>query len=458
MNKNEQEIEEFIKLCKIENGVLVSPTIYTKNKSGKTLFWKIYVCLVFMETDEILPINQKYIKRGKLPEGTNGAFWTESGIEGGITRKSDLTYTREKNIGRQNYTTSFTQAILEAYSEYKYRIQKGGVTNKKNLLSQESTLEDLIKAGKWRVAPMLLHNATDNWDKVKFPLYIQPKYDGVLFIVLYHPDLPNKIDGYSRGRKEYKQDHILEELKPILQKYPGLYLVGELYKHGISLQEISGFSRRQYHYEETVKLDYYIFDCFRIAVKQPFHKRFSWLKKINIKGEYLKLTPTFEVKNKEEMFEKYNEFINEGYEGAVIRNYDSPYEYGVSREIRSYYTLKLKPREDDEYPVVDFKEGVRGKEIGAIIWICAENDKGVKLRTGKKIPLEERLTFAVTPNMSYENRYYIYKKLKSEPQLFKKIYGKDYTIEYFSLSNNYIPQQPKGKRFRDQKLNELLLS
>ena len=170
---------------------------------------------------------------------------------------------------------------------------------------------------------------------------------------------------------------------------------------------------------------------------------------------YVKMIPMYTVKNKEQLLAKYEAFLEDKMEGAVIRNLDSPYEVGIDKEKRSYKTLKIKPRPDAEWPVVGYKDG-NGKESGAVIWICAENDEGVMSRLNEVIPLSDRKQFSVTPNMDYETRNLIFKKLTEDKNLFKKIEGELLTINYSILSNDYLPQQPKAIRFRKQEINDLL--
>jgi ATP-dependent DNA ligase len=138
-----------------------------------------------------------------------------------------------------------------------------------------------------------------------------------------------------------------------------------------------------------------------------------------VKATYTVRIETHEVKNKKEMEAHYEEFKQQGLEGGVVRNLDAPYEFEINKEIRSYYSLKLKPRYDAEWPVVDFVCG-NGKEEGVVIWVCAENEDGVKHRTGSVLPLEERLTFTVTPNQTYEERQHIYEKLSQDRDFFMR--------------------------------------
>jgi ATP-dependent DNA ligase len=302
---------------------------------------------------------------------------------------------------------------------------------------------------------------------------------------VHHPKLPEReltkedgtlvrerIDGYSRGRENYEgQDHVLLELAPVLKKFPGLHLTGELWKKGQTLQDISGASRRTADSSrgKAAKWDYNVFDCFYID--QPelgYEERQAVLDDVfdalDDQAKYVKRVQSYIVDNKEAAMKLYNKWMAEKlpdgrsvYEGAVIRNLHGPYEFGIDKEKRSYQALKWKPRPDAEWPVIRFKDGV-GKEKGQVIWICAENEDGVKRRTGEVLPLEERKTFAVTPNMPIDVRKHIFKKISVDDFFEKNIKGQLYTISYSILSKDFLPQQPKGMRFRDQKINQLLLA
>jgi ATP-dependent DNA ligase len=50
------------------------------------------------------------------------------------------------------------------------------------------------------------------------------------------------------------------------------------------------------------------------------------------------------------------EFLVEGYEGAVLRAFDSPYVFSVSNR-RSDSTLKYKKRDDLEVQVISYTDG-----------------------------------------------------------------------------------------------------
>lgn len=499
--KNHQLVLEFTDYGIIKNGILELPTLWSLDKNGNYRYWNLNIGIENESNNKIINVTPEYIERKSLPKGYSGVYWTESGVEN--TEKpiiSNKTYVNTgKNIKNKNYTTPFTQAILDARSDFNYKIHKGSVMDKNllNPLNTKISIEELILqshrgTAPWRVFAMAIHdvNKNKNWRHVKFPCKLQPKLDGSMFIVVYHPKLPVRnisttdfngvevqlkanIDSYTRGRESYDgQEHILWELYPVLKKYPGLHLVGELWKEGYGLQDISGFSRRQVDSKikaNAIKLDFNIFDCFYIDQPgQPFEDREATIDDIIIdldnlyesKNRFVKQVPSYEMKTKEQLLTKYQMFLEQKMEGGVIRNIDSPYEVGIDKEIRSYQTLKIKPRPDGEWPVIGFKEG-KGKESGAIIWICAENDEGVRQRLNisakENLPeLEDRKSFSVTPNIDYEKRYKIYSTLSSGNMFIEKIKGQLLTVSYSILSKDFLPQQPKVLRFRDMRINELL--
>jgi hypothetical protein len=86
--------------------------------------------------------------------------------------------------------------------------------------------------------------------------------------------------------------------------------------------------------------------------------------------------------------------------------------------------------------VVDFDEGKKGKDKGAIIWILKTHD------TDKQ--------FNATPkNTTYEERYKLYKEAIAEKGFTNKFKGRMMTIEYEDLSKDEIPLRAKSIGFRE---------
>jgi hypothetical protein len=464
------DIIAFAKTCQLHQGILSSPRVYSmslvgKDKRPKYRIWQISIAL----TDG--NITAALIKSKSLDSNLKAKYWTVSGdIEGKQTKSGETVITAGKNIGKANETTSLTQAIYDARSIFNEKLRKGGSIDKSALrLPGTTSIEDLINDKKrgtqpWRVFGMALHdvNKADNWKNVKYPGYIQPKYDGTRYIIVAHPSLPNKIDGFSRGRESYEgQEFILQELLPVLQDYPGLYVDGELWREGYGLQQVSGSSRRQ---TGADKLNYYVFDCFYLDQALGFEERRNIIIDLEAactKLEHIKFAPVTVYNNKDEALYYYGEFLNQGYEGGVLRNSDSPYEWDPNREKRSHTTLKIKPMDDDDWPVIGFTAGSSGKDVGALMWILETNQsiiEGLNKKRNLKahvLPAHDDNKFtSVTKGMTYDQRYAAYDYLTKNPDYFEnRLKNKLMRVQFSIISDYGKPQQPKTLGFRDLDLN-----
>lgn len=470
MDVKTKEIVDFAKLGKVEDKVLKMPMLYSRDKAGKFRLWQIVAGLTaeevepdrddtdgaWLESITWIPVKNSFIERGELPDGAMGVYYTISGQEDGAVKITKPTYVKEgTNIGKKNYTTAFTGALRKVMTDYNHKIKKGSVTNKADvkMRNDKTTIEELIAEGdnKWRVFPMAFHSLEKetNWKHIHFPAYIQPKYDGTRLIVVAVPEGKNiKIDNYSRGRETFDVQHVTEILKEPLKDYPGVYIDGELWKKGFGLQDISGSSRQKVGKTgKQIELEFHVFDAFYLDKQMGFDERTELLADIfrSINEAHPDQTtvvavPTKIVKTKEEAIKIYEGFIKNNLEGAMIRNADSPYEYGLVKEERTYKSLKLKPREDAEYKISGYKEGA-GKNKGLVIWICDGPN-------GKK-------QFSVSPNWTEEKRAEVFTALTKNPKLFEKIRGQEATIQYSTISKDGLPQQPKFLRFRDSSINDL---
>jgi len=96
----------------------------------------------------------------------------------------------------------------------------------------------------------------------------------------------------------------------------------------------------------------------------------------------------------------------------------------------------LKPLLEDEFEVVDYTEGEKGKHSGAIVWICkAGND-----------------VFHVVPKMKIDERKDVYiamgKKIDDTTVFEKYIKGLMLTIEYAEKSETGKPLRGNSVAFR----------
>lgn len=233
------------------------------------------------------------------------------------------------------------------------------------------------------------------------------------------------------------------------------YFDAELYKHGVSLNNIVGQARRT---KNEGKLEYRIYDVFFPYAKAAGHDmlwkdRMAYLETfasaINaLPHSHIEIVPNFKnIKSIDEAETLAKQFIKEGYEGAILRKNNAGYEYGYGNR-HSDNLVKIKPTMDSEFPVVGFTQGEKGKAVGAIIWECS-----VPNPINKK---DDR--FTVVPKMTIIQRQKLFQCLsklvdgpdgKKITRFERDVKGLPLTIAYAGLSpKTGKPLQPRAVAFR----------
>jgi len=431
------------------------PYLRTKDVKDNIRVWKIFIRIVKdgkRQTDidwnelneDVLKMKDEYFYTGEnymdLPKYSIVEVWTERGIEGmKITRDVPTYFEKIANEGKANQRNQLHEALIYARSLYLKRIEKGG-TKSKSGIKTKTNINTMY-------FPMLASPYKDAAKYIKYPIYVQRKYDGVRCLS-YYDNKHDKIICYTRTQREFPGK---EYIKNILSKYlpafinngVSLYLDGEFYKHGLHLQDISGESRNETE-GEMKNLEYHIYDCFYPDnMKMEFKDRLKLLDKFlnkinNDDKKIIKKVETILANNKNEVDEIFNKVVDEGYEGCILRNMDSPYLGNATKtgtNTRSKNVIKLKAKFTDEYEVINFTEGKKGKAKGAIIWIC-------KTKDGEE--------FNITPkNMTDIERKNLYNECSKNNTFEKKYKGLLLTVEYEELSKKGIPQRAKGLTFRN---------
>ena len=301
-----------------------------------------------------------------------------------------------KNIGKKNETTPFEQACIEAKALFKKQMDSGYST-KQGLQNNEVP------------KPMLAHGYDKQTHKISFPAMVQPKLDGVR--MLLGPDGAC----ISRTGKKFSAEvlgHIVKE-----NKYDR-WLDGELYSNELTFEEIVSACRKQSG-TANKNIQYHVYDI--IDPNKPFCERLADLKEYVNGMVFTRIVKTLHVENHEQVLEHHDTFVQEGYEGIIIRNNISKYEHK-----RSYHLQKFKNFIDDEFVIVDIKEAT-GNDSGTAIVQC-KNSKGD--------------TFWVRPRGTREYRAEILK----QKDLFK---GQLLTVRFQNLTDKGIPRFPVGITVRN---------
>lgn len=182
----------------------------------------------------------------------------------------------------------------------------------------------------------------DDVEIVSYPMLGQPKLNGIRACW-------NGLDLVTRRNEVWRWaalPHIYDKLKEFSIKYPGIYLDGEIYCHGMPLQEIvrRGAVIRRHAHEDVAKLDFHVFD---IISKDDTMTRITTLMNI-----YRPWVPVCKVCNDKERDAWLARFVQTGFEGLILRQFRCPY-----LPNRTEALIKIKPWQTGIAEIVSCIEG-----------------------------------------------------------------------------------------------------
>ncbi len=287
--------------------------------------------------DTIYKIDSKGKVREWCMELDGNRYRTVAGIKDGAQVISGWKEAHPKNVGRSNATTAEEQAVLEVEAKYTKKLEG----------EYHLTLDENTSTAKF-YKPMLATKWEDLKDKIDYPVYTQPKLDGVRCIV-------NAEGMWSRtGKAITSCPHIIEQLAPWFEMRPDLVLDGELYNHDLkdNFNKIISLVRKTKPTEEDTAeaaetVQYHMYDV--PSLDLDFRERSANLRGID--GDALEVVKTLVAYCEEEVDTHFGEFIGEGYEGGMIR-LNAPYENKRSKTL-----MKRKDFEDMEFEIVSIEEG-----------------------------------------------------------------------------------------------------
>ena len=238
------------------------------------------------------------------------------------------------------------------------------------------------------IQPMLAIDYNRSKHK-KFKKFIaQPKYDGVRAIYA---------DKNFQSRSGLTFEGVPEVLSSLSNlNTRGFPLDGELYSDTLDFDTISGIARRKSNNlsELRSQVFFQVFDIVNERVR--FEERLNFLTSvINNTDHYRRPLGIPIDNNHEEIKRLLNQLLDEGYEGIILRNPDSFYEFK-----RTASLLRWKPFDKDIFTVVDIQEEVAGdgrpkRRCGALV--CA-NKETIQFSAGG---LDDDLKNKIWLNVNY---------------------------------------------------------
>lgn len=186
--------------------------------------------------------------------------------------------------------------------------------------------------------PMLAGKAPEDLSTLKFPLALSPKLDGIRAIVK---------DGIvmSRSLKPIPNRHV-QKLFGHLEGYDGELIVGPAADKDCFLKTTSGVMSR----DGEPDVNYHVFD--RHDLSHVWEDRFG---AINDNRENILQVSHHTVLSVDNILEHEEAYLEQGYEGVMLRALNGPYKNGRSTT-REGWLLKLKRFEDSEALVIGMEE------------------------------------------------------------------------------------------------------
>ena len=257
--------------------------------------------------------------------------------------------------------------------------------------------------------------------------------------LFYYKD--GEIHTASRGGEDYDAatTHLREnpKLLKFFEANPTVILDGELFVRGKTLQQISGAARMEKNAYDCDWLQYWIYDCYISSDADMIaDDRWGFLMHELCNNFEIPMYMSTEDDEHEDpirvliheyvtgwdnMKKLHDQWVAEGFEGAVITDPSKPYKVGS----RCNNLIKIKQYKSEDFMVVGYKLGLRGSED--MTFTCELEDG----RTFEAMPCGDRATKAEYVE-NFDNKY---KGHKAE-------------CTFFNYSDDGIPTQPKMRIFR----------
>lgn len=221
-------------------------------------------------------------------------------------------------------------------------------------------------------------------ERIVYPCYVEPKYDGVRTIAIVRD---GSVNYYSRNGKEFANFDVFSNS---LIKLPDGVYDGEVV--GADFNTLMTYVHRKHKEGSDIDLKYVVFDMlpldeFESKVFTMSQRSRSIIVKHNIDSlhDEVILTPEdfYFAANKQDLDKAYRNFVAQGYEGAIVKNIKAVYE-----SKRSKHWIKLKPVDTLDLEIVDVIEG-EGKYVGTLGALVV-NHKEVAVNVGTGYTDEDR--------------------------------------------------------------------
>lgn len=275
-------------------------------------------------------------------------------------------------------------------------------------------------------------------DKVKFPIHVSIKFDGIRALV---------IDSvvYSRSLKPIRNKHVQKIFgKPEYNGFDGELIVGDIYAKDVFQKTTSGVMSEA----GTPDVTFHVFDLWSIPTFDYEHRQRA-LQEILLNGEEYEgvvYTSIHKCQTVEDLEFFLNHEKNVGGEGLIGRNPNGVYKYGRSTP-KEQLSIKFKFFESEEFEVVGFTERMHNSNEQT------RDNLGYAERSSSKegmIPMNTLGSLVLKyGSTTFSCGTGFDDKLRKEIWDNKELYlGKLASIRYMSVGSKDLPRIPSFIGFR----------
>ena len=366
------------------------------------------------------------------------AIYRTTGILGGKMTEQPNIYIK---VGKASRTLK-EQVELEYKSNIKKYLDKGYKLLEEELESYtEDQLNEIIGAIRTSQNGIPKPQLAKQADKVNNQKIFDKKYwgsrkiDGLRCLIYMGDD--GELHTASRGAMNYDAAmyEILShpDLIKLFKENEGLIMDGECYKHGYSLQQLNSVARTQVKAVDYEILQFYWYDIIDLNLDATarINKINNLAKSLNLtfnperefkKDELrIQLVPHVEISGWNNIMKLHNDYVEEGWEGLVIRLQDSV--YGPNKRTNDW--IKVKCYKQDTFKVIGIEQGLRYYDDMVFI---LETEEGKQFKAKPFGDKNQKIEY--TDN--FEEKY-------------KNHLG---DVKYFYYSDDNTPLQPSFIAFR----------
>jgi DNA ligase-1 len=311
--------------------------------------------------------------------------------------------------------------------------------------------------------PILAPNEEPNLDDIQYPILASYKLDGIRCIFYKGEMLSRSLKPIVNKQLRGKFQMIADYTK----KY-NLILDGEIYSPDLTFQEITRYVMTQdFEDKKSVKkfgkileipesLQFYCFDfILEDDFEAPFVNRQLNMASIlyNDNLKYLiELIRQKNVNSKEEVEEYFNEALEKGFEGLILRDHNGKYKCGRCT-IKEGNLYKVKPFRTFDGKIIEVTQGTEvdanaEKKINELGYSVTSNKKGDRVLVDRVrdfvVEYEGKILKVTSSSLTHEERKEYWKKRN-------QLIGKWIEYKGMLVGSKDVPRHPVFIRFREPK-------